>query len=895
MRVRMMLFRSGTVLFRPACGQRCVKAREDATDSSSELVRDTAIQTKGSASSGRLVRVILALLIASISALWLASAVPLAHSSNTPAFGREVIVDHQRVAGEPSISIDSQDRIYVVAPFGFSTTASFLWRSTDHGQSFHLVPGNLSPFGKPFVTCVGGGDSALAVDTKDRLYFADLQGLTDISNSVSSDQGAHWLSTCNAANAVGVDRPWIATFGDPQDLLKPGALYQTVDQIGQCVGACDRDLGQVGSNIVEITRSQDGVTFTPLPAQQIEPDGIVSGIVTDPNTGDVYIAHTGLVDQSGKLGGADANSNDNAILVVRFPHGYNKLVATPLLTGQTLCQVEPNTCTTSIVYRAALYPNGNSTVTVGQDFAPIAIDRAGNLYVTWSQATVDSSSGKITGPSQIYMAVSTDHGATWGAPVRVTAATPTLQTNVFPWIAAGDPGRVDIVWYGTPTLGSCPNQPCGSSALINAHWSVMMAQSLNAIVNGKPNASPSFTTTQVSEVSNHFGAICTMGIGCTTGGDRGLIDFLSVTVGLQGEANVVWADAVNRNFVGGTSSALIAFNRQIAGASLYANVGQVTGPAPASGAAVGSRDAFYSAVGMTVPATGNLVIKSASVTLPDPQHYRFKIVVSDLSTLLVLPTLGGTDAVWLVRWEVPDPNGAGHLYFAAMESDGGMTPTFYDGETLSVNTTHGKFLTYNRAHSIQGSYTATSPGVITLDVPVADVGGNADATLFSITALTATLVPTSKINSQIITASSTSTGPIFNQIDATAPFDFPPQAAPPPGCRQADGDGDEPGKNGGTAHFHFHHDDCNQQPESEDFSDSGSGTDFHSTQVTAVSYDTVAHTVTIVGLGTNNGLPVAFTIVAVDSTLVPPGVFSITLSDGYSNTGSLLTGSILLR
>ncbi|OLC92245.1 MAG: hypothetical protein AUH86_19490 [Acidobacteria bacterium 13_1_40CM_4_58_4] len=85
---------------------------------------------------------------------------------------------------------------------------------------------------------------------------------------------------------------------------------------------------------------------------------------------------------------------------------------------------------------------------------------------------------------------------------------------------------------------------------------------------GAPNPTPSFTTTQVSEVSNHLGAICTMGIGCTTGGDRGLVDFLSVTVGLKGEANVVWADAVNRNFSGGTSSALIAFNRQIAGPSL---------------------------------------------------------------------------------------------------------------------------------------------------------------------------------------------------------------------------------------------------------------------------------------------------------------------------------------
>src|SRR6266568_1644415 len=120
----------------------------------------------------------------------------------------------KRVAGEPSISIDSQDRIYVAAPFGFSTTASFVWRSTDHGQSFHLVPGDLATFGKP-TTCIGGGDSALAVDTANRLYFADLQGLTNVSNSVSSDQGATWLTTCNATNDVGVDRPWIATFKDP--------------------------------------------------------------------------------------------------------------------------------------------------------------------------------------------------------------------------------------------------------------------------------------------------------------------------------------------------------------------------------------------------------------------------------------------------------------------------------------------------------------------------------------------------------------------------------------------------------------------------------------------------------------------------------------------------------
>ena len=116
-----------------------------------------------------------------------------------------------------------------------------------------------------------------------------------------------------------------------------------------------------------------------------------------------------------------------------------------------------------------------------------------------------------------------------------------------------------------------------------------------------------------------------------------------------------------------------------------------------------------------------------------------------------------------------------------------------------------------------------------------------------------------------------------------------------PTCHGADGDGDVTGKNGGSARFHIHENDCNQQQDSEDFSDAGSGTDFHSTQVNSVSYDNVAHTVTIAGLGTNNGLPVTFTIVAVDSSLVPPGTFSITLSSGYIDSGNLLDGKIAVH
>lgn len=131
-------------------------------------------------------------------------------------------------------------------------------------------------------------------------------------------------------------------------------------------------------------------------------------------------------------------------------------------------------------------------------------------------------------------------------------------------------------------------------------------------------------------------------------------------------------------------------------------------------------------------------------------------------------------------------------------------------------------------------------------------------------------------------------GVAISQIEGPALLVNPP-------CHVGDGDGDVPGGKGGTAHFHFHDGDCDDQPETETFSDANSGVNFQASGVTSVTYDNVAHNVTIVGTGTNNGLPVAFTIVAVNSALVPPGMFSITLSNGYTNTGNLLAGTIRLR
>src|SRR2546426_434965 len=82
------------------------------------------------------------------------------------------------------------------------------WVAAGHGSG---RPGGRPPAGR------GGGDWAPARDTKNRLYFTDLQALNDVSNSVTADHGATWNTTCNSTNTpAAVDRPWIAAYRDPQ-------------------------------------------------------------------------------------------------------------------------------------------------------------------------------------------------------------------------------------------------------------------------------------------------------------------------------------------------------------------------------------------------------------------------------------------------------------------------------------------------------------------------------------------------------------------------------------------------------------------------------------------------------------------------------------------------------
>jgi hypothetical protein len=135
------------------------------------------------------------------------------------------------------------------------------------------------------------------------------------------------------------------------------------------------------------------------------------------------------------------------------------------------------------------------------------------------------------------------------------------ETCVFPWVAAGDDGRVDIVYYKTTTPGDPNRVPAtGPNA---PDWHVYMAQSLNASAR-----EPVFTVSQVSDHVIHRGQIGTGGLlGQVTGADRSLADFFEVNVGPDGLAAVIFSD----NGTSGSTPSHATFARQSTGPLLRAN------------------------------------------------------------------------------------------------------------------------------------------------------------------------------------------------------------------------------------------------------------------------------------------------------------------------------------
>jgi len=219
--------------------------------------------------------------------------------------------------------------------------------------------------------------------------------------------------------------------------------------------------------------------------------------------------------------------------------------------------------------------------------------------------------------------------------------------------------------------------------------------------------------------------------------------------------------------------------RQVGGPSVSASHPTVKGKKPAvNGVVDPSCDATLDSAGTVSANLPSLDILASRVAKPDPTHYLVTVTVADLTSLAPPAGLGLPGLVWQTQWHVPvtAAGGAagGHIFFAYMEATDGGAPTFWDGESASTTFTNGGngSMTYPGAHQITGSYTATSPGTISITVPAADVSDAAavSETLFSVTA--STLAYPAPANS--VPVNSGIRGVLFDTIDVSPAYDFLP-------------------------------------------------------------------------------------------------------------------------
>lgn len=206
----------------------------------------------------------------------------------------------------------------------------------------------------------------------------------------------------------------------------------------------------------------------------------------------------------------------------------------------------------------------------------IAIDRAGTLYEVWDTAPDGTQNGgqgcpsTLTGgpvntetapPNAIQYASSTDDGRTWSKPVTVSGPR-AGHIEFWPWIAAGDAGRINITWYETDRAVDID---CAPVDLRIKDTTILHAD----------RPAPRVRAVDASGGPIHYGTVCQGGTTCVaTGEDRRLGDFFTNAPDANGCVMIASGDTTqwdNTTFTTMPISLPIIL-RQNSGPSLYRGV-----------------------------------------------------------------------------------------------------------------------------------------------------------------------------------------------------------------------------------------------------------------------------------------------------------------------------------
>ena len=677
-------------------------------------------------------------------------------SSSTSIFSPSVFVDYKRFGGEPTVTVDrfpgGNDVTYVSGPNGFVFPHySPFFKSSDLGQTFR-IPAHVPSFGQTFGTGGGGGDSYQVVGpVTHKVFFVDLPGPGCVTMNTSTDQGETWVGDnigCGQSPGAIDDRQWDAVDETaPLPAGNTGNVYVSFINFTN-VAATTLALARSTHDGAPGTFVTDSVCNTlngQVPTSTTCPDPLDPALqVAGPPVVDIYNTHNIYI---------PFVRNTPVIPGVSGGPPYSLWVAKSTDGGSTWTRNQV----------ASLGDHNPQNL-----FPEMTVDKAGNLYYTWSQTQGPSSdSSGLTGEQDVYYTFSTDRGTTWAAPIPLTQES--NDSAVMPWMVAGDPGRVDLVYY---KANSGLNSNVGFDSSGNPMvWNVYFAQSLNAL-----NKGSNFRSVQISDHPNHLGGICTAGLSCS--GDRDLLDFFTVDIDHLGAANVVWADDNTSR----GSDTRNKFARQLSGVSVFKNQSiSLMNTWPIKDHSVTDRAGdTYDELGVANPACPGMDLLGASAN-------RSGDVITVSLTLDSAPTAAKamacsnapgvvTGGIWSVEfWAASDgnPEGYGQSYFIGYrDNPPNGAPVGEAGRFDNTNPTITSLeYHHTQAATVGGTCVAATPPAgpctITLTTSASGLGIKSGAGMYSITGL-----------STFFGGSDQTTPVAFRlelgnseQSDATAPFD----------------------------------------------------------------------------------------------------------------------------
>jgi hypothetical protein len=561
-------------------------------------------------------------------------------------FGVPRIVDPVHTYGEPDIKVAPNGTVYVSGPQGTGVQRSIWNASYDNGDSYRLVQDNKTGSAPPSATTPtkstmgpGGGDTEIAIDHNNNVYYADLYALACFTTAYSHDNGKTVQSTPLGCSSPGADRQWFAMFDpSPSDhTISPYKGPKPIVYLKYTSGTTGSKIDYTTGDDPTNWHQGDGAAVI---ADQSPYSPTDAPMVVDQHTGDglniVNTGSTGLalaVSEPAKDGSAHLDTHYETII--------------PTLPGN------PST----------LFPGFTE-------------DKARNLYVVW----VDDKDYQVYYSWAKPNASGTDWGK-WSAPIHINR--PPSATNLMPWVAGGRNGIIDVVWYGTD-MSLAKLGPDGPSAQKHEAWYAWFAQ-----ISKAATTTPHIVQSRASQHPMHYNDICMLGTACITAeGNRNLADFFEVAIDNQGRARIVYTDTSNN--LSGPTGAVPAADHS--GAAVVTTVTQQTGLNAWTGKPLKAAESRAPRLQITDPSGDARYPVLGGTEVPGADIERV-MMERDKNTLDILVwTRHGTlaDAATaaaapygrlVVRWQMGNT-----LYHAGIDqAANGGAPTFYAGKTQSTD------------------------------------------------------------------------------------------------------------------------------------------------------------------------------------------------------------------